>query len=273
MTPEGRPARAAGSGSPPARDACPYLRSDEGWRGVTAHRDHRCYAVSPAVRLAADKQGRLCLAPAHHECATYLAALAARAELGLASGPSSLRRSAPDGAERPIARTLPTIVRPARSRGGVLERLRTGPIGQGSLLLLVILAVVAFGLAQTEDRPASTASPDPAASAATGPTPSPGTPSSTPTVAPTPTLEPIPTPTPSPVPTVRPTATPVPTIAPTERPTLVPGTYVLHTIAPGETLSTIAATYGTTVATIAEANGITDPGLIYAGQVLVIPNP
>jgi LysM repeat protein len=45
----------------------------------------------------------------------------------------------------------------------------------------------------------------------------------------------------------------------------------VHVIAPGETLSGIAAQYGTTVAAIAQANGIANPSAIYAGERLVIP--
>lgn len=44
-----------------------------------------------------------------------------------------------------------------------------------------------------------------------------------------------------------------------------------HLIAPGETLSGIAARYGTTVAAVAEANGLTAPYLIVAGETLTIP--
>lgn len=44
-----------------------------------------------------------------------------------------------------------------------------------------------------------------------------------------------------------------------------------HTIAPGETLSGIAATYGLGIAEIAELNGIVDPDLIFAGATLLIP--
>lgn len=44
-----------------------------------------------------------------------------------------------------------------------------------------------------------------------------------------------------------------------------------HTVAPGETLSTIAAHYGVTMTDLIEANGISDPSLIYAGQSLSVP--
>jgi LysM repeat protein len=46
------------------------------------------------------------------------------------------------------------------------------------------------------------------------------------------------------------------------------GTY---TVQPGDTLSTIAVRFNTTVAAIAQLNGIANPNYIYAGQVLTIP--
>ncbi len=48
----------------------------------------------------------------------------------------------------------------------------------------------------------------------------------------------------------------------------VPSTY---TVAPGDTLGLIAAHFSTTVAALAQANGILNPNLIYVGQVLHIP--
>lgn len=44
----------------------------------------------------------------------------------------------------------------------------------------------------------------------------------------------------------------------------------IHTVQSGETLSGIAAQYGTTYQAIAAANGISDPNLIYPGQRLVV---
>jgi LysM repeat protein len=44
-----------------------------------------------------------------------------------------------------------------------------------------------------------------------------------------------------------------------------------HIVQPGETLNSIARQYGVTVQAIAFANGITNPDLIFAGQVLTIP--
>src|SRR5688572_3818337 len=44
-----------------------------------------------------------------------------------------------------------------------------------------------------------------------------------------------------------------------------------HVVQAGETLFSIARRYGLTVEQVAAANGITNPGLIYIGQVLTIP--
>ncbi len=44
-----------------------------------------------------------------------------------------------------------------------------------------------------------------------------------------------------------------------------------HTVAPGETLYSIAMSYGTNAAALAAANGLADPNQIYVGQVLYLP--
>jgi len=46
----------------------------------------------------------------------------------------------------------------------------------------------------------------------------------------------------------------------------------LYAVKPGDTLYRIATLYGVTVAAIVSANAITNPNLIYPGQVLVIPS-
>ena len=43
-----------------------------------------------------------------------------------------------------------------------------------------------------------------------------------------------------------------------------------HVVRPGQTLSGIAAYYGTTTSCLAQANGIWNPNLIFVGQVLTI---
>ncbi|MBE2193713.1 MAG: LysM peptidoglycan-binding domain-containing protein [Anaerolinea sp.] len=47
----------------------------------------------------------------------------------------------------------------------------------------------------------------------------------------------------------------------------------IHIVQRGETLYRIAVRYGTTVESIAQANGISDPSAITVGQRLLIPNP
>lgn len=66
------------------------------------------------------------------------------------------------------------------------------------------------------------------------------------------------------------TATSVPsTPAPTR--TVVPGDTIEHTVRSGETLFRIALRYRTTVARLVELNGISNPNLIFTGQVLRVP--
>lgn len=94
------------------------------------------------------------------------------------------------------------------------------------------------------------------------------------------TLTPTPTPEPTAtlavaveVATLPPTSTPAPyTPAPTATPTITP-TPILHTIAAGESLLTVAGRYGVTVAALQDVNGILDPRLLQVGQQLIIPRP
>jgi LysM repeat protein len=46
---------------------------------------------------------------------------------------------------------------------------------------------------------------------------------------------------------------------------------LVHVVRAGDTLYSIARTYGSTVSAIAAANGIVDPNRIYVGQTLIIP--
>lgn len=83
-------------------------------------------------------------------------------------------------------------------------------------------------------------------------------PSPSATLAPSPTIVP-------PSPTVG--ATPVPTFTPT----LVPAGEITHVVRPGETLLSIAARYGSTLAAIMNRNNLNNPHLLRVGQVLIIP--
>ena len=101
-----------------------------------------------------------------------------------------------------------------------------------------------------------------------------GTPEATPTSSPeaatsTPHVEATSTP------AVAPTSTPVPTTAATAAPTAVPTTAPsgerTHVVQPGENLFRISLHYGMHYETVAAANGIINPNLIYVGQTLTIP--
>jgi len=82
---------------------------------------------------------------------------------------------------------------------------------------------------------------------------------------------PTPTPVPTAAPTPSPTPSPTPAPTPTEEPSSPSGGQRTHVVQYGEWLGTIAARYGTTASAIAALNGLTNPSLIYVGQVLKIP--
>jgi LysM repeat protein len=86
---------------------------------------------------------------------------------------------------------------------------------------------------------------------------------------------PTPTPTSAPA-TATPSTTAVPTYTPTPAPptqTPLPVGQVKYTVQPGDNLFRIALRHGTTVGAVASANDITNPALIYVGQVLTVPSP
>ncbi len=92
---------------------------------------------------------------------------------------------------------------------------------------------------------------------------------------------PAPTPTPAPTagPTPVPGPSPLPTTAPTPQPTVAPQAGV-HIVQVGDTLSTIATRYNTTVNALRAANNLPNPNFIWVGQRLKVsqsgsplPNP
>ncbi len=72
------------------------------------------------------------------------------------------------------------------------------------------------------------------------------------------------------MPSASPIASPIasPTPGPSPSPTTSGRTY---TIRPGDTLGAIAAKFGTTTRVLVQLNGIANPGLIRAGEVLKLP--
>jgi hypothetical protein len=260
---EGGPARATivpeGTPTTPGMslDLCPYLVSRDGnWRSSSAVRDHRCVAVAPPVPLVLAKQRRLCLVSDHVGCATYGAAVAARPQIARHAG-SDLRA---------IARTTPVVLDQGRFDLR-LPILRPGRItGQALLVGLLGLAFVAIMIA----RPAGDGrAPDP-----TGGIGASGPPVASPpaTARPDPASSPPASDTPatpaSPFATA-PTASRQPTSAPASaRPTGPGQTYRVRS---GDTLSAIAARYGTTTKVLADLNQIADPSKLKIGQVLRLP--
>ena len=109
--------------------------------------------------------------------------------------------------------------------------------------------------------------------ASSTPTPE-GTPETTPTPSPE-AATPTPTTAADTTPTVAPTSTPVPTTAltavPTAAPTTAPSGERTHVVQPGENLFRISLHYGMSYESVAAANGIINPDLVYIGQRLTIP--
>lgn len=262
MTDEGRTPLAPGAAGPlpgtadeppgpPTHDICPFLvAADGGWRSSAAVREHRCTAVTPPAPLAVEKQRRLCLTAEHAMCATYLAAGEARA---------TGHRSAPT--RRPVARTTPVVLDSGRWPIQLPAIASMPGIGQGALVALlaiafgaVLIARLATGGGGVSGAAGPGASPTPAASAisgaeASGPAATPGSPAASSPVA-SPTLVPTGS---------KPAATPK---------GQAPTTYKVKK---GDTLSGIAAKFGTTVKVLSKLNKIDDPSKIHVGQVLKLP--
>jgi LysM repeat protein len=233
---------------------CPFLLSEGGgWRLDTPSKDHRCAAVSPAAPLSLEKQGRLCLTPAHASCATFLASVEARG--------SRLGAPVADHATRwGLARTTAVIEDTGGVRTrvvGVLTDRRRWPAVPAVLLLVGLLVL---GLSGLRGAPASSAA-----------SPSPNLPSPTASIAPSPAPE-----TPAPTDAApSPSSTPEPSAAPTATPAATPGpaeSFRTYVVKSGDTLSGIAGKFGTTARAIATLNGITLNATLHAGQVLKIPN-
>lgn len=215
--------------------ACPHLASVDGaWHGATPSRAHRCRLLSSG-RPTLDRQREHCLTSAHITCPTWLEA----------HGGEGLRtRPGPFVPMAPVVLEGPGLGRPSDATA----RRLVGP----AMLVVVGIALGAFLLARGALTPGSSGAGDDGAS----PTPAPTLATATVTPSAGPTTAPTASPTGPPTPTPRPSATPRPRT---------------YTVRPGDTLSGIAAKFGTTVAKIAALNNITNPSMIHAGQVLKIP--
>lgn len=209
--------------------------------------------------LAAEKQRRLCLVSEHRGCATFLVATGVGAgERGRHGEDTRVPRSA----RREMVRTAPLVMDHGRLPVSVQALARERGFGQGALLALMAVAFAAILFARLTSGDgggsggvlAGLGTPGPSASV-------------------TPSSSPAPTTTPAPARTLVPTA-----VEPTAAPTAVATATPIATAAPttykvrrGDTLSGIAAAFGTTVKALSELNGIDDPSRLRVGQVLKLP--
>ena len=254
-SPERSPVPSGGVPVDPAvsalRDICPFLLAGDGdWRSAEAIGDHRCTAVFPPAALTTETQRRLCLTPDHEGCATFVAALAGR-EPAIEPLPPTAR---------PMPRTTPVVMERGRF---ALPALSMRPDRSAAQAALVILLGVAFaGILFTQlgsgpgKAPGAVGGPSasPAASAAVAATPD----HSAAAVVPSPTAGEA-----SPTPQI--------TLVPTQESPGPSNAASTYTVQRGDTLSGIAATYGTTWQVLAQLNHIKNPSALRVGTVLQLP--
>jgi hypothetical protein len=249
------------------RAICPYLLAADGrWRSASPSREHRCTAVDPAAVLAIDKQRRLCLVADHSACATYQFATGQGELVASSDAPRTERVHGASG--RDIVRTAPLVL-----DGGRLPVIPTitadRRLGQAALLGLMGVAFAAIILARLSAPTGGPTGSDlaggvdpgatPVASAVVGATPGASVDVPAPTLVPT-----------ENEPSVDPSAEPPPSEPAASEPPASesPATYKVRR---GDTLSGIAAEFGTTVKVLVELNDIKDPGSLRVGQVLKLP--
>lgn len=240
---------------------CPYLATADGnWRSANAVREHRCMAVSPPVQLAPEKQRRLCLIDNHVNCATYGAAMAGHA------GPSEHVT----GRSRPIARMTPVILDQGRFDLRVPALRADRASGQAVLVGVLGLAFAAILFA----RPSGDAG-------ALGVDASvlPGAGAGVPTEAAVASPSDVPTATEAPAETEAPSETTAPSAASGAPSSTAPSgasaapatSGATYKVKSGDTLSAIAARFGTTTRVLIRLNGLVDPSKLKIGQILKVP--
>jgi LysM repeat protein len=235
---------------------CPFLALSADHRTAIDGFDaeHACHAIDPPQILDRSRQVEQCLSETHRQCDRYLAYLSQHAAQAAAVPPPS--------SDAYVARTR--LVFDPDPRFGAVGGLL--PPGTSARRWLVAGGVAAFGVAAAATAVGGgfnglVANRSPGASVpdvATNPSPS-----VSPQGTAQPTLEPTDAPT-------EPPASPTPRA--TQKPTEAPASEAqqTYTVKEGDTLSTIATRFGSSVAAIQAANGL-DSDVINVGQVLVIP--
>lgn len=248
---------------------CPYLVAvDGGWRGLQPTRDHRCGATLPMAAPAVGKQRDFCLGGRHRACATYVAGR----DLELASAAGG--HSYGEGGFWPDTRSTVLALELARGRIGVLPGASGRHGGQALLVGLMVLAFLVLVIARTTPPSSGNAVPTVAGGIAASGSPSASDAlrsSAVPvtTAAASPSATPA---SPPPVASASAAAPPSESVAPTTKPspTPIPADGTRYRVKSGDTLSSIAARFNTTVKKLKAANGLTS-NIIRVGQVLVVP--
>jgi len=221
--------------APPGIVVCPFLVSAAGpWRSAEPTRDHRCSRVAHDTRLGLDHQRRYCVG---------------------SGGPGCPRYVTPRAPGR-LASMLP-VVMDRGPLGATLEQERLRRLAAPASVVIVGAALGAFLLARGPGAPGP-ASDNGAAGSTVGSSTRPASTPSSPPVTAAPSDASAPTPPPSPS-TPRASASPAPVGGHT------------YTVRRGDSLSSIAAQFGTTTRALVQLNGITNPSLIRVGQVLKLP--
>lgn len=237
---------------------CPYLLvPGASWRAARPLREHRCMAVSPIDAPNLETQRSLCLA-AYTTCPRFEAATVARharwlgSPEGLVAFEARVARRVPRVA--PVALDRPSAIAGPLSLLGGSRRLArialaVAMVGAAALLLAAQFAGGPpgdrLGASPEATTPAALASPT--AALATSPA-SPSLPATS---------------TPSPSPSAAPAKTP--------KQTAKPAATRRYKVKSGDTLSGIAARFGTTVAVLKRLNNISDASHLRTGQIVRLP--
>jgi len=221
---------------------CPYLALSDDGRTVADGFDpeHRCHALTPPAPLERSRQVQLCLTEAHARCERFGAARTAW--LAASSG---LPRLAPDVAFGRTRLVLePEAAWRNRTSAPVTRVSRSALLVAGVAVAVVALLVLSslFGVLG-------------------------GAPAGSPTATPTPSSSAVPSESLAPA-SLGPSASVVPASNP---PQATPGpSQTIYVVQEGDTLNLIAQRFGTTVAAIQTANGLSGTE-INVGQQLIIP--
>ena len=249
------------------RTVCPLLSvADARWSLAVASREHRCGAQVPESPIPFDRQRRLCLGAAHVTCAAFTAAATARSAW---NGSSATRDSEPAGDDGGLelgaqalggndfnrwrlVRVSPVVAAPDRGRTvpSILRSRANVQVGLVGLLVVAFL-VIAGSRPPSANLPGALLAPT-ASFVVTTPSVLTNPPSATSGS------------TGRPIPTASVEVTPSP-----ESPTPA---VVAYRVVSGDTLSGLAARYGTSVKSIMDLNALTST-VLRIGQLLTIPTP